>query len=225
MKPRIKIDVLLLSCVIVLTGLLYQFPQLYSSNRLMDTIWDFTGILFVLKGTLIRMLGRGHKKVASQNSRTLVTSGIYRLTRNPMYLGSFYMGCGFVLIVWPWWCVFIFAALFYGRFRPQVIQEEELLAKAFGHDYGEYCERVPRVFPRFQLLRRTELKEIVNFQEAFSTSEKYGLVAWPAAAVVLETFQEIIIFGETNIVRTIVIFLAAGLFYDIVLLARYFKSR
>jgi len=30
-----------------------------------------------------------------------------------MYLGSFLMGAGFILIVWPWWTLPIFAALFF----------------------------------------------------------------------------------------------------------------
>ncbi len=225
MKNRIKIDSVILSFVIILTGFLYQFPQIYSSNRMLDNVWDFTGMIFVLKGTLIRMIARGVKKVNSKRGKALVTSGIYQITRNPMYLGSFYLGIGFVLIVWPWWSAFVFALLFYLRFRRQVRIEEEYLKKEFGLEYEVYCAKVPRVFPRFQELGKIKLREIVNFEQAFSTKEKYGLIGWPILAVFLETLQEKIIFHITHVERTVLIFTAAALFYVIILSVRFEKAR
>lgn len=225
MKNRIKIDSALLSFVIILTGLLYQFPHVYSSSRTLDNIWDFTGMIFILKGTLIRMIARGHKSAHSKNGKSLVMSSIYQLTRNPMYLGSFYMGVGFVLIVWPWWSVFLFALLFYLRFHRQVVLEEKYLREEFGKQYEDYCAKVPRVFPRFQLLSQIKLREIVNFEEAFNTQEKYGLVGWPILAVLLETLQEKIIFHSTSVERTVTIFAAAALFYAMALFVRFEKAR
>ena len=224
MKTRIKIDSALLSFAIILTGFLYYFPQIYSSSRTMDNIWDFTGILFILKGTLIRMIARGHKKAHSKNGKVLVKTGIYQLTRNPMYLGSFYLGSGFVLIVWPWWGVAIFAGLFYLRFHRQVVIEEEHLKESFGREFEEYCARVPRTFPKFQQLRKTQVREIVDLKQALSTKDKYGLIGWPVLAVVMESVQEKIVFGSTDVERTLLIFLSAAVLYAIVLAARYYKS-
>ena len=225
MKTRIKIDSALLSFAIILTGLLYQFPQVYSSSRALDNIWDFTGMIFILKGTMIRMVARGHKKSNSKDGKELVMSGIYRLTRNPMYLGSFYMGTGFVLIVWPWWSVFFFAALFYMRFRRQVLIEEAFLKQEFGRQYEEYCSKVARVFPHLRQLGQIKRGEIVNFEEAFSTKEKYGLLGWPVLAIFLETLQENVVFHSTSIEWTVTIFAVAALLYAGILFIRVERSK
>ena len=224
MKTRIKIDSAILSFTIILTGFLYQFPNLFSSSKLMDNVWDFTGVIFILKGTMIRMIARGYKKANSKNGKALVVGGIYQLVRNPMYLGSFYLGLGFVLILWPVWTVPIYAGLFYLRFRPQVLAEEKLLGSMFGAEYGDYCRRVPRVFPRLDQMFNVRVREIVNFDQALSTKDKYGLIAWPVMALVLEGLHEKFVFGTTNVKDTLLIFLSAIVVYGAALMIRYYKS-
>jgi protein-S-isoprenylcysteine O-methyltransferase Ste14 len=80
------------------------------------------------------------------NASSLVTSGIYRFTRNPMYLGLF-----LVLIAWAvrlstFW-VFagpLFFVVYIRRF--QIAPEERALAAKFGKDYTDYTTRVRRWF-------------------------------------------------------------------------------
>ena len=86
MKKRIKIDISIAVFTVVLTAILYQYPQLYLRQLWFDDLADFVGLLFLWKGTLIRMVARGHKKINSQQSQTLVTTGIYQYTRNPKNL-------------------------------------------------------------------------------------------------------------------------------------------
>ena len=79
-----------------------------------------------------------------QKSSSLVTSGIYRFTRNPMYLG--------MLMALLGWCVYlaaplaflgpIFFMLYIGRF--QIAPEERVLTGLFGDEYAAYCKRVRR---------------------------------------------------------------------------------
>lgn len=78
------------------------------------------------------------------SSSALVTSGIYRLTRNPMYLGFLLM-----LLGWGVWLAnaAAFAAVpgfvvYLDRF--QIRPEEEALASRFGREFGEYTARVRR---------------------------------------------------------------------------------
>lgn len=74
----------------------------------------------------------------------LVSSGIYRLSRNPMYLGdllllgawAFYLGNALTLILLP---VFV---LYMNRF--QIRPEERALGRHFGAAYHDYCQRVRR---------------------------------------------------------------------------------
>jgi len=146
MKKRIKIDSSILSFVIILTGILYQFRNLYTEDLLIDDALDFVGLFMILSGTFLRMMARGFKKEHSQQGHGLVMDGPYALTRNPMYLGSFLMGVGFTLIVWPWWSVGLFAILFYIRFNKQMIKEEQYLTKTFKENYESYAKKIQRIF-------------------------------------------------------------------------------
>lgn len=75
---------------------------------------------------------------------SLVCSGIYRLTRNPMYLGVLCM-----LIAWGVWLASIWALLGASVFvlyinRFQITPEERVLAAKFGNDFAAYKEKVRR---------------------------------------------------------------------------------
>jgi protein-S-isoprenylcysteine O-methyltransferase Ste14 len=203
MKERVKTDTLLVLFMIVFTAVLYCFTGLYVHNIIWNDAMLLVGILIVLKGVALRMAARGHKKAFSQRSESLVKSGPYRIVRNPMYLGSFLIGSGFIMIVWPLWGLPIFVWLFYLRFIRQIRKEEKFLRQKFGPQYDEYCQNVDRFFPSFKHLTKYHLREILDLDEAFSTKEKRGLVGWPLLAVLLESFKDMIVFGYTDIVHTV----------------------
>jgi protein-S-isoprenylcysteine O-methyltransferase Ste14 len=83
-----------------------------------------------------------HPEAAS----TLVVAGIYRLTRNPMYLGMLLLLLG--------WAVFLANALafvFPAAFIPlmnrlQILPEEAALAAKFGASFSAYQSKVRRWF-------------------------------------------------------------------------------
>ncbi|MGL5031892.1 MAG: methyltransferase family protein [Aeromonas sp.] len=97
-------------------------------------------------GALLRF--RQHKTTASptqpQHTRHLVTSGVYRISRNPMYLGLICWllawGC-YVGGAWLWVGPMVLAAWLT---RFQIIPEERLLHARFGADYAHYCQQVRR---------------------------------------------------------------------------------
>ena len=79
-----------------------------------------------------------------EQASALVSSGIYRITRNPMYVG---LSCG--LVAWavflssPWALLGPVAFVLYiGRF--QIAPEERALAKLFGSRYADYRAKVRR---------------------------------------------------------------------------------
>jgi len=78
------------------------------------------------------------------STSSLVTSGIYRFTRNPMYLGML-----FVLIGWALYLANVMSWLFLPAFilymnRFQIEPEERALTGRFGREYLEYASRVHR---------------------------------------------------------------------------------
>jgi len=79
-----------------------------------------------------------------ENASSLVTSGVYRFTRNPMYLGLFLALLGWSVHLSS---LFVFVGpvllvLYLGRF--QIAPEERVLAAKFGEAYLEYTSRVRR---------------------------------------------------------------------------------
>ncbi|MEX0274126.1 MAG: isoprenylcysteine carboxylmethyltransferase family protein [Flavobacteriaceae bacterium] len=81
-----------------------------------------------------------------QKANKLVTGGLYRFSRNPMYLGmllallalGLQLGNAFNTIV---------AALFVSYMnRFQILPEERMLTSIFGDDYRRYCSKVRRWF-------------------------------------------------------------------------------
>ena len=79
-----------------------------------------------------------------QNTAALVTSGVYRFTRNPMYLGLFIL-----LLGWAAFLCSAFALLGPIAFvayitRFQIVPEERVLSAKFGAAYSEYRARVRR---------------------------------------------------------------------------------
>ncbi len=210
MKTRIKIDSSILSFIIILTGFLYLFPYLYSPQTpWLEVILDFFGVIVLLSGTYLRMVARGHKKANSGQGHALVKDGVYGFVRNPMYLGSYLMGVGFILLVWPWWTLPLFTILFYNRFMIQVKGEEAHLLKMFGQGYEDYCLKVPRIFPTVSVLHQVNFVKTFPVQEALNTKDRRGIWVWPLVALVLETFQQKMVFGIFDLTNNIPTFMFA----------------
>jgi protein-S-isoprenylcysteine O-methyltransferase Ste14 len=103
------------------------------------------GVLFVMLGMLaFRRAKTTINPVNIGAASSIVTSGIYRYTRNPMYVGLALMLAGWAVhiavsfvLMGP--VVFI---LFITRF--QIIPEERVLTSKFGGEYRKYQQRVRR---------------------------------------------------------------------------------
>lgn len=108
--------------------------------------------LLVLAGLVVDLLGLlaflGARTTVNplrpERSSALVTGGIYRITRNPMYLGM-------ALLLTAWavhlgalaaWAGPVAFVLYITRFQIQ--PEERVLTELFGDDYRAWCARVRR---------------------------------------------------------------------------------
>ena len=74
----------------------------------------------------------------------LITSGIYRFSRNPMYTGLAIMVAGGALVAGSWWPVLALPLALLGVRRLVIEPEETYLAHRYGPVYAEYCHRVRR---------------------------------------------------------------------------------
>lgn len=109
-------------------------------------------VMFAL-GTALSLAGVGAFRrarttvnpLAPDATTALVTDGIYRHTRNPMYLGFllFVLAAGTALGSWPG--IAVIAPCFAGYLtRWQILPEEAILARKFGDDWHTYRRRTRR---------------------------------------------------------------------------------
>lgn len=103
------------------------------------------GVVFDLLGLLaFRAAKTTINPLKPQNTSALVTTGIYRLSRNPMYVGlvCFLLAwTAFLAALWPLAGPILF--VFYVN-RFQIEPEERLLAQRFGAEFSDYKARVRR---------------------------------------------------------------------------------
>ena len=79
-----------------------------------------------------------------QESSALMTGGIYRVSRNPIYLSMMVLLVGFAIALGslsPWILPPLFMGIIQNKF---ILREEEMLKETFGESYQAYCERVRR---------------------------------------------------------------------------------
>lgn len=114
--------------------------------------WPLPALLLAMLGTVFglggvlrfRRQGTTVTPLRPEQASALVTGGIFRVSRNPMYLGLFcwtmalacYLGGLLVwlgpLLLWGWLS------------RWQIVPEERALQGRFGDAYADYCRRVRR---------------------------------------------------------------------------------
>ncbi|MFN8580237.1 MAG: isoprenylcysteine carboxylmethyltransferase family protein [Gemmatimonadaceae bacterium] len=107
--------------------------------------WALIGIWLVLMLWAFISFRRAHTTLLPYKPATaFVTTGPYRLSRNPMYvsLGALYLGMACLLNTL--WLVVLFPLAVWLLKHLVIEREEVYLASAFGQQYRDYCARVRR---------------------------------------------------------------------------------
>ena len=108
-------------------------------------LWAYSYLHFVGRGSPIEAFG-----IALYPTQTLVTTGPYAYTRNPMVLGELFILLGIALLMRSIAALVLvpilaFLAVFYLR-----TFEEPGLVRRFADQYRHYRERVPALVPVFR---------------------------------------------------------------------------
>ena len=85
--------------------------------------------------------------IPDRDKTELVTTGIYRFSRNPAFLGFDLMYIG-VLLMYANFLTLAFSAFAVVMLHLQILQEERYMAGAFGEEYLRYKGRVMRYLGR-----------------------------------------------------------------------------
>lgn len=111
------------------------------------------GTLMVLKGAALNIIGRfqlgnnwaNHIRIYENHS--LVTGGLYRFVRHPLYSSIMLMLFG-GSVVYRNWASFLAVVVIFIPFMNYRAKQEEVLLRETFPEYEDYAKRVGRFFPK-----------------------------------------------------------------------------
>lgn len=114
------------------------------------------GLPMAVLGQLLRIWAAGHL----EKSREVTTSGPYRFTRHPLYLGSTLMGIGLAVSANHWVVAVLIVGYLAATLWLAIRTEEAYLRATFGDTYDRYAVgALPTASRRFSLDRAWRNKE------------------------------------------------------------------
>lgn len=134
-----------------LVGLALQWaaPVSFPRGRL-TPVFVVTGAALIIVGVVLAVLARrelarhGQPTDPGLPTRTLVTTGVFAISRNPLYLGGVSILAGIALVFnLPWALALLLPALV-ACHAILITPEERYLAAQFGEEYRRYAAAVPR---------------------------------------------------------------------------------
>jgi len=140
----------LLFCLVIKTG----FGKI-SFESIEPVHWMIgIGTLMIVKGAVLNIVGRfqlgnnwaNHIRIYENHS--LITGGLYRFVRHPLYSSIMLMLFGGSVVYRNWASFLAVAVIFIPFMNYRAKQEEVLLREAFP-EYQEYAKKVGRFFPKF----------------------------------------------------------------------------
>ncbi len=85
-----------------------------------------------------------------QQEHSLVTEGVYRYVRHPMYAAHFLWAIAQPLLLQNWIAGPAFLVTFLPMYLRRVSHEEQMMIGRFGDEYRSYAGRTGRLFPRLR---------------------------------------------------------------------------
>ena len=117
----------------------------YPGRVLVAAALFVSGIAVMLMGVLaFRKASTTVDPRFPENASHIVSSGIYRFTRNPMYLGMLVVLIAWMALLANVGTVVVLALFALYITRWQIVPEERALAEKFGAEYQTYCKAVRR---------------------------------------------------------------------------------
>ncbi|MFX1323748.1 MAG: methyltransferase family protein [Promethearchaeota archaeon] len=122
------------------------------------SFWDNIGVSYIgfclyLAGGLFTLVARsqlgrfGTAELITEEEHELVTNGVYRFIRNPMYAGALVATIGFCLIFRSIITLVIMFISNFFVFRFRIIEEERVLIEKFGEKFEDYKKKTKKLIP------------------------------------------------------------------------------
>lgn len=137
------------------------------------------GLGVALVGVLLRVWACGHLR----KTKDLDVSGPYSFTRNPLYLGTFFIAGGFGIASGSWWLFLIIAAYIGSIYLPVMNVEADVLESRLDEEYREYAANVPMLIPRLTPWKKSDRR--FDFQLYLKNGEYNAAIGFAVAAAFL----------------------------------------
>lgn len=126
----------------------YRYP-VFGTDAYPREVLIYIGVFLIIVGLSVNFTSASRLMKAYKSGK-LLTTGLYGITRNPMY-ASFILitipGLALVLNSWLILTVSIWMLIF---FKIHIRKEEIYLAEKFGNQYKKYCRSVGQLIPRIK---------------------------------------------------------------------------
>lgn len=129
----------------ILATLLPALSIEFFASSLIALVLASIGVVFAILGVLaFRSAGTTVDPRIPDQSSSLVTKGVYRISRNPMYVGFLLIlvGWGVFLSNFTSFLLLPLFVMYMNRF--QITPEERYMREKFGHEYRQYAAAVRR---------------------------------------------------------------------------------
>ena len=126
-----------------ISQLIFWASVIYSffSPLELGTAWFYVGLLVYLFGMILTIVAGTNLDNTPMNRPA--TEGLYRISRNPIYLGTFMVFIG-IGIACASWLFLLLAVVFMILYDILIVPEEHWCLEKYGDAYREYMNRTPR---------------------------------------------------------------------------------
>jgi protein-S-isoprenylcysteine O-methyltransferase Ste14 len=153
---RDALGVVLAVCLVGQAIAAAGWPAWLSPSRVLSQpearSWQVTGTVVMLGGLVLLLMAQLHLGASwrigiEEGARPgLVTSGLYRFCRNPIFLAILITLTGYTVLIPTRLSLALLLGAFIG-IRLQILTEEAYLLRTYGDSYREYARRVGRFLP------------------------------------------------------------------------------
>lgn len=155
--------------------------------------------------------GTSGRNRREQVASTLNVSGMYSLTRNPLYFGNAVIYMSIAIFTEGVYFVVVMALFLVIYLERIIAAEERYLAARFGSAYTDWARSVPAFFPRFSGWKSPELE--FSFKNVLRR-EYSGFFAIVVAFASIELLEGLLIAGRLQFdAAWVVTFIVAGIVY------------
>lgn len=121
-----------------------------------EDVWSYGCMLLSMLGLGLRCMtvgfvpaGTSGRNTRRQVAEQLNTTGMYSVTRNPIYLGNFLIVAGLAAYTKVWWFVLLSGLLYWLFIERVIAAEEDFLSGKFGRRYDDWAAATPIFIPRW----------------------------------------------------------------------------